>query len=500
MKLDLEDLAFPNRTVSRNWYRAQTPIHSLKLSYCDFTSIEPGAFETYAFSSLIDISFSNIPSFEYKSGLFNGLRRISEMYFNEVDIRQVNSGFLQPVQHTVNIIHISNTRMELDMNSLFGVHKFFNLERIHIDNQPDIYTLARSNFTGLRLIKNLMIVNSGLEVIMENAFDFIGFTLRSLRLSGNQLTTLPIGIFNVILEKNKYANTFDSVFMNNPWECDCEFLESLYVSSVFNSSKAGRKMICDSTSSEISSCMNLQILSREKLELPTIHPVFAYAKFLVKVVKDRALINSSTPRNYRLWIADHDGHMRFQIKNPKCPAYDWIAQSTRCHVSRTDHNGVVLPTNEVSRHKFRTICVNYIAFRQTLSFWPLHCVTYRLAGENMDYFWTMWPIITMIASSLVGAAAGSIAPLLYRRIRKPHGRAPALETNDMNKHYSGNGKITSQKSIDGHGHDDDDYDYVYCRPLPNAQTVKRSVSIVEEEQIYCGQPIYDRNRYLVLNP
>lgn len=427
------------------------------------------------------------------------------MTFDDVNIRQINDDFLQPVQRTVNFIQITNAQMALDLDSIFGVHKFFNLERLHIDNQPEMWTLANSNFTGLRLIKTLMIINSGVEVIMPDAFDFIGVTLRSLRLSGNQLITLPLGLFNVMLENNKYPNNFDSVFMNNPWECDCKMLESLYVHSVFNSSKPVCHTVlgtCHSSAVDVAACTDMQSFTQQKLQLHSTQPIFAYAKFILNVIDGRAVVRSPKPRTYRLWMADHDGHGRWQIKNPKCPAYDWLTQFTRCVRAHTaeQHDGLMLM--KASRHVFRTVCVNYIAFNGTLSFWPMHCVTYRLPAVVEQPEWAMWMVVAMIGCSLAGTVIGLVFSVLCRWLRSDDEDAKAdAEADVNNKRISGGSRIATEEPSKKYSIDND-YEYVHCRRLPDCcvpEKVTRE-GVAVEQSIYCGMPVYDRNRYIVFNP
>lgn len=392
-------MKFPEQQLRKSWYRPEQTydIIALEFDHCDFTSIEAGAFEHTVFYNLQQLTIQGQSSFEYQTGMFNGLKSLLMLNLSGTGIHDVGDDIFLPVRETLMFITLDKLFCNFDFNNAFGVYKMLRFTSLEVRNSVHLRTLAYSNFTGLRTLQHLIIRDSQLEYILMHAFDYISITLRDLELINNRLKTLPIGLFNKFIEHN--FNSFHKVSLNtNPWRCDCELLETIFVTTGFYNELPGSVSplaYCPLTvnSSVAAQCSNLQILHKNRIcmRFPShtyvsINKYLAYVKYLLKIdaTQTHVYVNSSVPRCYRLWIADYARIDLFGSKrNRQCPSYNWLRMATKCIGVRKYMDTIALPEVAQRRFKYRMICLNYVAPRNKLSFWPLHCIAYRIHSQSV---------------------------------------------------------------------------------------------------------------------
>lgn len=372
-------MLFPNLTLQQGWYKAKEPLFSLSFINCRFTSIETNALLSDVFKDIRSITFrDNIP-FEYRNGMLNGLPRLCYLYLENTILNSMETEFLQPTRGSLEQVLILNS--SVDFNIIFGVHKHLKLQNINVENNLDIRVLASTNFSGVSMLKRLVIINCGIESIQENAFDCIGISLKSLVLYRNKLKIIPVVLFNNMIEKNLCSFSKVELF-ENLWTCGCDLLEienvaNAYLHEVNLFSREPNYCQTFHGNSTMMNCPNIQYIHNKAKYFNATREIISYARFSIKLENDEIIIKSSSSRKIRLWITDHDMTFRASIKNVNCPRFDWIDLFTKCISIKNVSARIPITKFESSYFNFKSICLNYLAANETLSFWPINCISYK---------------------------------------------------------------------------------------------------------------------------
>lgn len=405
--IQFRQMQFPQATVHRNWYKGRQQIHSLYFISCEFIAIQPNAFNNEAFKNLAHLSFKQQTHFEYRLDMFCGLPKLIQLSFHGFAMTNIDRDLLLPLRETIVDFYMEVFSSQLDFNEMFSSYKFLRLERLFLSECNKVRTLARENFTGLPILKELTVENGTLESICENAFDYIGVTLEVLNLSGNKLKTLPINLFNVIFEINcNYRLGVEIVLANNLWNCDCQLLEVLNLAPIYHSNWEHLTEvtgICLNATKIVRKCPNLQIINHKKFPLNMAQSYSMHPKVAIKLDAHHKhiFINSSIVRKIRVWIADHDSNLQFSSRNRNCPKFNWLHSYAKCIIISNGSIEFSAPKFIGPHLQFKTVCVNYIAANGFLAFWPLNCVTYhKFDPESIDFRGLRIAIILAACASL----------------------------------------------------------------------------------------------------
>lgn len=136
--------------------------------------------------------------------------------------------------------------------------------------------------------------------------------------------------------------------------------------------------------------------------------VFGHAKCIVKRETLHAQLNPQ--RKIRLWIADHDTKMQQAAKRPNCPKYDWLCDFTKCIILSRKISRLSLSNFQNSQFAFKTVCLNYVAANETMTFWPLNCLTYRQDPQSLQ---SILLVPTMTVILLAGILFGSCPKIIF---------------------------------------------------------------------------------------
>lgn len=447
---------YPNARLARNWYKAKKQIFQLIFDTCHIDVIAAGAFDTRAFWSLDTLGFIKCTPFEYKSAFLVGLQSVRLLAFQDTHINNIDEDFLLPIRETLKIFIAENFSNYLNFDSAFGSHKCIRMEELSFVESAHIRTLSYSNFTGLSTIKVLSLENSAVELIEDGAFDYISVTLEKLNLSGNRLKTLPVGIFKVLFEAKCHTDYGPRVSLtNNVWSCGCELIEVLNMVPLYR--RDWRRFtelstVCPAVTKDTiaMNCASLQVIDYRRFDANNTFYA-AHAKFTLKLDKYRrtVILNSTIPRKIRLWTADHDTEMQLTGKNPKCPKYDWLMAYSKC--IGVSQGSIQTPVHKfVGPHlQFKTICINYIATDEILSFWPLNCITYHKFNPDETDFWFFRTVLIAVCCTISGLLTGILLTILYMRVqsnRKECGTAADVRISEKNSVWR-NRRISHQQFI-----------------------------------------------------
>lgn len=389
VRLILEDMTFPEKTIHRGWYIGQRNITYVEIKNCDLQYIDGNALNIAALHDLSSLKFENIPSLYYRHQMLNGLNNFGGLYLANTSVRMVKEAFLYPVKQFLTEFEFMHSILRHTLNKIFGSFRLFRLKIVKVCFCSNIRVLAKSNFTGLSAVQRLELNDCSIEMIQDNAFEYIGGTLTVLNLMNNKLKKISATSFNTVIELNQVMRTLGQLqFRGNPLECDCNMIElNCMLLMSFNEVlvKFRPYLACkdhffekQSNGSVEIQCPNLQKISATRLHLDR-SPLetIAYPKFSLKLLDghENLQIRTSGSRKFRVWIHENSNQIPFDDKRINCPKLHWLGASVTC----TSFDSIELKQIPVARFmqlsQVTTICVHYLLHRGDLQFWPLSCIS-----------------------------------------------------------------------------------------------------------------------------
>lgn len=419
--LCLENVTFPERRITKGWYRARVPVEYLAIVECDFLAIDEAAFEGDTLATMWRLFLKYQRIFAISPLAFVGLAATDLDFINAAychkDIPLFHSSdTFHPIRRSVKSFKMCAT-LAGSIDHIFGAYKFPELNELHLENQKNLHILAYSNFTTFPALRLLYILNCGIRAIMPDAFDYIGVTLIMLQLTGNELKTLPAQVFNVFMENNVFT-LIRSFIYENPWKCDCDMFESTHiVFHILKFTKIEQQIVDRSTINCTLAppldCSNIEALRPSKICLPAERATIFYPKFRLKINSDSHALRvaATVPRKYRLFVIDLTRKIQIQVKKPKCPTHNWLWDTTKCFIFNNQTESIPLHDMGHIQSEHRMIVLNYIAYRRQLTFWPLHSMIYG-RGNDDDGIHMGWVVFLLAAliGSLVGIALVFVFP------------------------------------------------------------------------------------------
>lgn len=417
----LENLTFPERRISKGWYRARISVVHLEINDGAFSAIDEDAFNDDGLADMESLFLKHHKYFILSPLAFDGFTALQIMSVNVAEYNGDmtvlhSSAILFPIRRSIRMLALSGGLAE-SIASIFSAQKFSMLFLLHISNQKNLHTLSYRDFITFPVLYTLMITNCGVRVIMPNAFDYVGVTLTNLQLIGNELKTLPIGIFNVFIEW--HINMFDKVLLihDNPWSCDCALIETENIVFHILSHKQDKNMpeapTNDCTRMHPIHCPEIEALSPGRICLSKDRERYFFPRFRLKIDREYLNLNitATVPRKYRLLFIDLTRTVQFQGKKSKCPTINWLDESAKCFKFNNQTESIPFHGIDQIHSKHQMIVLNHIAYRRKFTFWPFHSLIYG-RGDDDDGDKRMGLMLFSLAA-LVGAIVGISSAVVY---------------------------------------------------------------------------------------
>lgn len=121
---------FPNRKLTRGWFKGTTYVRYLLLSECKLNTIEMNAFHDEPFRLLKNISFQLMPQLEFKVGALNGLPELKCLILMHGQLSKISYRLLEPIGETLRIATFNNIGTAINAYDLFGGVKLLQLNTI----------------------------------------------------------------------------------------------------------------------------------------------------------------------------------------------------------------------------------------------------------------------------------------------------------------------------------------------------------------------------------
>lgn len=433
--LSLRKINFPNSTLSPGWYNGDNPFIALELIGNDIEIIKTGAFDAEPFKELRELTFLNNPTVEFEHQIFRNLRKLEVLIFRFTIIKNMDTKLLQPVDRT--LIHLSYFGLPV-MNSfdyMLGKVRFSKLVqvRMHSTSTEALKILGPSNFTSLLVLKYLDLSHCGIEVILNQTFDFLGETVEVINLEFNELSAINAKLFHIYLDRQFLFHK--KLFLTgNPFICDCDFFEYRNMTSMnlFENKKIShcyKNLSCvhsvDSTETEQNRTGHLKCHKMSTIHVAKIcqyHSQFeinAHPKFHLSFQKERESISLKTHviGSFRLLVKN----LELVNSRPKkrCPSRELIHKYAKCYILSKEERAMPF-TKFLAQSKISTFFVIHVSSKKTV--WPLNCMTLRNWEQQFEnhLVWTRVYLVVLIAVIflIVGLIIGISLAKCLRGIKK----------------------------------------------------------------------------------
>ncbi|KAK3097123.1 hypothetical protein FSP39_006566 [Pinctada imbricata] len=206
----------------------------IDMSNCNVTHIKPNTFDAlvnvdimhFAFTKLTnagipDAAFAKNKKLNYLNLRFNKLTRLLKGLPSSLEsieyignpIKEIPSNAFLDVPNLKTLGFMNSSLTKMNDNAFAGLEK---LELLDFMSAAIISPITNNTFKGLTSLETITLDDNHIPSIDIGAFrDFK--ILTSLRLSGNNLTTLNKGVLD-----SKFIPNLNTLFIDfNPWHCDC---------------------------------------------------------------------------------------------------------------------------------------------------------------------------------------------------------------------------------------------------------------------------------------
>ncbi|XP_065368971.1 uncharacterized protein LOC135961400 [Calliphora vicina] len=217
----LEKQDFPLGILKNYWLPSNISFYEVVIRFGNITKIKSNAFNSPLFKNTFVLSLSHMTISRVESGALLGLFRLKYLTIKS-HIEKLEPAIFQPVQMTlVNLKLNANLKINGNRN-LFGVSYLNNLVYLDLSNNVFSGSLGKKLFKSTPNLKYLIITESRIQYIEEDAFESLREKLLFVNLSKNLLTTLAVEVLQPILVTQRISMLN---LANNDWICNCDLQE-----------------------------------------------------------------------------------------------------------------------------------------------------------------------------------------------------------------------------------------------------------------------------------
>lgn len=200
----LNGIQFVNDEMACDWYTGEWALDWLLISTDRLAAIHANAFDDPAFLSLTVLEL-NVKSglLIVHSGAFDRLQYLRSIEFDAESI-YLTAGLFARAYVNLKLVQTTAWPNDINLNDMFATEIYRHLAWLHIENvalpQRHFRYLHWSNFSAFRRLHELYLINCGIEVIDEHAFDYIGHSLKYLSLRKNSIKIINVDMFRRMYE------------------------------------------------------------------------------------------------------------------------------------------------------------------------------------------------------------------------------------------------------------------------------------------------------------
>lgn len=394
-------------------------------------TVHANAFNSRAFRKLVSVTIlvtDGSPHIQH--GAFDGLD-----FFGSTQLvakyLHLPIGFFDRYAATMLNIHCNGWPDDIGLNDMFANEAFRVLHTLSITNvrgsQSKFQRLAAVNFTMIRRLNYLILVNCGIEIIELNAFDVVGRALRLLRLNSNRIKSIDIDMFRILFEsKRRSALEIDENAVKFPCTCHLLALDAMQCPFV-----EGPRVKCidcvPSEAFEVTACGLYRAAPFQKFCIDT-EPDDFVRIFIVRMAYVRASLSIWTnfSSRARILLADFSA-----LKNQKCQEMSFQG-SVKCVKVQKPYS-FTLNFNEFGEFRGAALLsITIIPHLDHFGARPMHSMTVR--QENMAAIDWM-AAIGIASSAFIGFCSGVCISLVRGYCKLRHASDHTTQATDRRSSY-----------------------------------------------------------------
>lgn len=217
--LRLEKIEFDNGRLQKNWLKLPAGLNTLEIFDSDLELIEEDVFQDRTYRDVVTLRFNRLQLKQLQANTFSGLTKLEYLGLVKLPLESVAAGVLSPLERTLRTFAFLYNPLPLDPINFTEDANLSTLESMIMPNNNFGSFINGKTFKNLPRLINLTLSESNIERLTTDTFKSIA-TIRTLRLDGNKLQSLPQNIFSRIKSPQ-----FRVILERNPWNCDCDLLE-----------------------------------------------------------------------------------------------------------------------------------------------------------------------------------------------------------------------------------------------------------------------------------
>lgn len=421
-----EGIRFADDEMANGWYDGYWPLISLVIKTSQLNAIHADAFKGDAFQKLtfLEIEIKQ-GSVKFHDGALNSLSIMRIFEFNAIRIASMSSGLFGPANVTLSTIKFDRWPNEINLNEMFANEIYRQINFLYIMNlqmpQTKFRVLAAANFTSLRQVRSLYLINCGIEVIEGNAFRAIAHSLEMINLDLNRITVINVDMFRRVFESKRVT---ELLMRTNEWErtCTCRMLEVYVMQCPID----GMSVSCvqcwrnESSPFQPSSC--------------GVHRTIDFTKWCIPADNKRLHLI-----NIRL-VVEHMGSIQIRTNfssKVRVVFRNTVAMRSRCQERASNMEYKCLIVNKsVERFDLNDIgvlrdadLISIMAIPILYEFGarPMHLITLRRTIEGEEHWWIVMAMTSMIGGVIVGLTVAVCVSALNDHDKNMISDEPAID-------------------------------------------------------------------------
>lgn len=442
--------------MASHWYNGQNDIYLLSMHSDRLDAIHRYALNGHAFRNLGYLTIRiGSGAVHIHDNAFRGLEHLRSILFMTRSIARMPSGLFNPFAISNGAIQFYAWPSGLNLNEMFADEPQRLLKTLDIRNvalpQHGFRILTADNFTSLRHLSKLVLINCGIEAIEENAFDEISRTLSIIHLENNWIKYITLRMFRRIFESKKYTEL--GIYSRRMHlVCTCALIEM-------------DMMLCPSEESSAVACIQCKRIDKNFLpDACNVHRNAEIDRFclnwnktaIMRLVNIRMAhadgtlsIQTNFSNEIRIILVKFDGMQggscmqRTLPANYKCMKFYKFIE--RMYLYQFEQFG-----------QAEFILVTAIPILYPFGARPMHSITVRYGNVHRWLCGKHWLCFTAIIA-IVGLLAGGICAIFFEK------RSMGTKTEEDEFNYN-------EIDIDGNGDSSIvDYDYIYYYQQANRE-------------------------------
>lgn len=208
ISVTFDEIHFADNEMHSNWYDGRYCLYSLRINAKNINAIRADAFIATAFQKLFYLKLiTDQRPVQIHVDAFRGMGALVHLKFDAKGVQSIPAGIFDPMANSIGKLYLVEWPNNANMNEM-GAHVVYRalsvLDIRHVQSpQTKFRRLTAANFTAFRRLKELYLLNCGIEAISEHAFDVVGRTLVYVHLAKNRIKFINLAMIRQIFESKR---------------------------------------------------------------------------------------------------------------------------------------------------------------------------------------------------------------------------------------------------------------------------------------------------------